>query len=93
MPTPFLAVAAARALRNLPAFTVRSDGRTMLTHAAGGTKLTASFYGSWHFAGPFEIAPADGKEATNSNTRAGISGSFITGGHSYTFAGSWPYCA
>ena len=81
------------ALRNLPAFTVRSDGRAMLTHAAGGSKLTASISGSWHFAGPFEIAPSHGKEATLTNTRAGIRGSFTTGGHTYSFAGSWPYCA
>jgi hypothetical protein len=43
------------------------------------------------FRDPLTAEP--GEEQANSNVRAGISGTFTTGGHTYSFAGSWPYCA
>ena len=77
--------------QTLPAFTVRSGGRVLLTHAAHSATLTASFSGSWRTT-TFEIYTGGVEDANNTNTRVGTSGSFTTGGHTYTFTGSWPLC-
>lgn len=65
----------------------------MLTHASHSDAITQSFSGWWSINGPFEIYTGHGEEVNNSNTRAGLSGSFGTGGGTYSFSGSWPYCA